>query len=233
MTALLSIRQRPAAAVLVAATGVILAGCSQPTVPPAERPEVVWTDGEPAGPLEDDPWVQAVRASDLELSIARVTLDLTEPGLVETNTSSQISWLFGSIEATAESEGMAYPPGPTPMIPVHVEESGDGESATVLMCAPVAWTVTADETEPENPLRGRFDWYDLVMEDGRRKLDSIGAGNIEGSEHAVGKQALEPFLDDREDSDCTLDDAKVGLFDPAPDVSVEYTPEDIKTTTED
>jgi hypothetical protein len=120
------------------------------------------------------------------------------------------------------------------MIPVRVDEGADGTSATVYTCRVADWTISAGKPEPERPLQGRFIKLDLVLEDGHRKVDrSAILGDLDGVAYVLGKDVIAPFLDDREGSDCNLDDAKIGLFDPQPDVTVEYGPEDIKTTAEE
>lgn len=70
---------------LVLATGV-LAGCySVPTAPtgPSDlaTPDIRWEGGEPSGPLETDPWVQAVRASELNFALAVSAHDFSDPDL--------------------------------------------------------------------------------------------------------------------------------------------------------
>lgn len=220
-----------AAAVLAAASIWTLTGCTGGPLPPAERPEVVWADGEPSGPLENDPWVQAVRASDLELRIAHATRDFSNTAIGDTTSSGPLFGLLGSVQASAKDGEWSFPPGPTPMIPVHVEEAADGKSASVYTCRAAGWTISADDPEIEDPLRGRFAELKLVLEGGHRKVDQSGTlDDLDGVAYILGKDVIAPFLDGREGSDCNLDDAKIGLFDPQPDVTIEYTPEDIKTT---
>lgn len=48
----------------VVAMSSVLVGCGGPEDPgPSPTPSVVWSSGEPSGPLEGDPWVQAVRGA--------------------------------------------------------------------------------------------------------------------------------------------------------------------------
>src|SRR5699024_6536135 len=122
---------------------------------------------------------------------------------------------------------LLFPPGPTPMLPVYIDERPDSR-AKVLMCKAAPWTLTTDNSEPGLPLNGWFSWYTVVKDNGEFKVDHIGAGEVEGSKIVAGEKVVEPFLDDREDSDCDLSDAKIGLFDPPPDPTLEYGPEDLK-----
>jgi hypothetical protein len=213
------------------AVAMTLTGCTTKALPPADRPEIIWPDGEPEGPFEDNPWVQAVRESDAELMIAQVTRDFSSEKLGESSTGSLIHSRLNNIRERAEDEKRAFPLGPTPMIPMYVEDHATG--ATVYACTAQSFSVTAEDPGPGEPLLGWIEIFELVQEGGRRKVDYSGIGTVEGAEYELGEDVVAPFLDDREDSDCNLDDAKIGLFDPQPDVTVEYAPEDIKTTIEE
>lgn len=213
------------AALLLAS--LALTGCG--SVEPDPRPEVVWPDGKPAGPLEDDPWVQAVRTSYLELDIAIATRDFSAPELAETD-SSAIRSTMDYVESAARNEEWVFTPGPRPLIPIHVDEAPDGKSATVIVCRATDWYITAENPEPPTNPIGILDEMRLTLEDGRHKVD-LGVfldEDIVMNRSAELAEAAEPLLDPRENSDCLLDDAPRGYFDPPPDVTLKYSPDDIK-----
>lgn len=204
----------------------VLTACG-PAQPLEGRPNVAWLHGEPSGPLEDDPWVQAVRASELEIQIAAATLDFAEPALYETTIPDWAARAQGVVEDRARAEEWAYPPGPSPMIPVHVEEAPDGNSATVTAChtAWTEWLISPQNPEPPEP-RGYLSSYRVTLKDGKRLVDSGGAIASPESARDIAGDAVEPLLVG-EGGLCKLDDAAIGLFDPQPDVNAKYAEEDI------
>ncbi|MBL0888134.1 hypothetical protein [Myceligenerans indicum] len=208
-----------------------LAGCSG-AVPPAERPEIAWPDGTPDSPLDDNPWVQAVRAADSEAQIASATRDFSNPALYDNGTLQSVAIYLGTVEDRALDEEWAYPPGPTPMIPVHVEEAPDGQSATVTICSVAmgSWLISPENPEPPADLRGGLANRIVTIEGGQRKVEwGGGYTELETVEKKFGAAAVDPVRPRSDDEGmCSLADAKIGLFDPQPDVTVEYTPDDIK-----
>jgi hypothetical protein len=216
-------------------SALVLTGCTT-SAPLTERPALVWQDGEPTGPLEANPWVQALRTSDLEGQIASATLDFTTPALYESSDLDLIASRRWMLETAARSEEWAYPPGPTPMIPVHVEESSDGDSAKVTICRASDWLISAEHPAPPTRLRGHLARINETLKDGHRLVDTGGLiPDAETANRVLGADVAAPFLSDDVERDgvCTLKDAAVGLFDPQPDVTVEYSVEDIKRPGDD
>jgi hypothetical protein len=218
------------AGVAVILSGLALIATGGSSVEPGPRPEVVWPTGEPTGPLEDDPWVQAVRTSYLELDIAIATRDFGAPALLDTAWGIR-SDTKDSLEEAALDKEWVFSSGPRPLIPIHVDEAPDGRSATVIICHAASWYVTAENPEPPTDPIGVLDEMWLTLEGDHRRV-SQGRGvdedvvrNRMGAEVA---EAAEPLLDPSEESDCLLDDAPRGYFDPAPDVTIEYSPDDIQ-----
>ncbi|PUB28736.1 hypothetical protein C8K30_103157 [Promicromonospora sp. AC04] len=221
------------AKVLAGVAVVLIAIALIPTgggsVEPGSRPKVVWPAGEPTGPLEDDPWVQAVRTSYLELDIAVATRDFGAPALRDTAWNIQ-SDTKDSLEEAALDKKWVFSSGPRPLIPIYVNEAPDGRSATVIVCHAAGWYVTAENPEPPTDPIGVLDEMWLTLEDGNRTVDQgreVDADVVLNRMGAEVAEAAEPLLDPREESDCLLDDAPRGYFDPAPDVTLEYSPDDI------
>lgn len=207
--------------------GLALTGCG--SVEPDPRPEVVWPNGEPTGPLEDDPWVQAVRTTYLELDIAIATRDFSAPALRDTDPDIRRATRH-NLEDAAREDAWVFAPGPRPLIPIHVDEALDGKSATVITCSAAGWYITAEHPEPPADPRGVLNEMRVTLENGRRIVGG-GAGLDESvllGTSAELAEAAEPLLDPREESQCLLDDAARGYFDPPPDVTLEYSPDDIK-----
>ena len=219
--------------VVVVAGCVVMAGCSDGPLPPEPRPEVLWVEGEPSGPLEDDPWVRAVRAADLENQVAITTRDFSRPVLEEIS-GGMVGRTYADVQHGVRVEEWIFSPGSTPMIPVHVEEAADGQSATVAVCVAVDWRLTADDPEPPTDLRGALVLREVSLVEGERSVDFGGALiGEDAARRGLGADVVDEYLDPREGSTCKLDDAAVGLFDPQPDVTLEYSLDDIKTATSD
>ena len=190
-------------AIGLVALGVLATACAPAAV---EAPTVVWQDGAPSGELEDSLWVQAVRASDLALNTAWVTRDYTSEELRSTTSSSTIQ-AFSSVQASAAKGNRHFTsPGPTPMIPLDVEETG-GE-AIVRICQAQDWVLTADKPTAPTELQGQVAEFRVVMRDGGERRSEGAALKLE---------------------ECDLDDAAIGLFDPQPDFTETYSPDDVKS----
>lgn len=220
-------RRTSVAASIACLSALLLAGCfSQPTY---EHPDVVWQNGEPTGPLEDNPWVQAaVRASDLEMATAGATLDFSSEALYATTAGGHVARYRSAMDTSAQKEEWSYPPGPTPMIPIHVEESPSGNSANVTLCRARGWLVSAEAAEHTDDPNGGL-VKEEVTRNGEEFIVDQGPGlTAEIAMKQFGADAIEPFLDDRPDRVCSLKGAAIGLFDPQPDVNYEYGPEDFR-----
>lgn len=181
--------------------GVALVGCT----PAIESPEVVWKSGPPSGELEDNPWVEAVRASDLALNVAFVTRDYTTEDVRATTVSSDIGLFSSSQVSRAEGKRFSTVPGPTPMIPLSVDEESETQ-AVVTVCKATNWSIDADHPSVPEQLVGEVIEYRVNLDDGDRRA---GGGAPTGEE-------------------CDLTDASIGLFDPQPDPTETYSPDDVK-----
>jgi hypothetical protein len=184
--------------------GIALVGCT-PAGPTA--PEVVWESGAPSGELESSPWVEAVRASDLALNTAFVTRDYTGDALKESTSSTLIDLAATAQVSVAKGDRFYTIPGPTPMIPLEVDENGD--EATVTVCQAVDWYLDAEQTAAPTALRGRV----MEFQVGR---DEDGTVRSQGGAEVAGSD------------ECDLDGVSVGLFDPQPDPAETYSPDDVK-----
>lgn len=251
-------RDRPArtaiAAMAAALMGALaLTGCGsfeQERVEPGPRPDVEWRNGEPAGPLEDDPWVRRVRAADLELKIAGVTRDFGAPELYDDLYEYQygvdpLHTYLLDLQLNARRGAWFSPAGPAPMIPIHVAVDADGQGATVTMCLATGWYVSAESPRPPADPVGTFTEQDVKITDGRTSfaipreieakhaIDMLGAGVVAPFLEGIdGPQEVEDRFEDIERSGtrrCLLDDAAIGLFTPQPDASLTYGVEDIWT----
>lgn len=195
--------QRKYAWTALVVAGIALVGCT-PT-PSVEAPEVAWEDGAPSGELEDSPWVQAVRASDLALNTAWVTRDYTAKELQSTTQALVPEQLYNSQVGRAGREEFGVFPGPTPMIPLSVDEESDTQ-AVVQVCQATNWFLTADQPEVPDDLAGEIKEYRVVSSgDSRRASGPAPTGE-----------------------ECDLDGVSIGLFDPQPDPTETYSPDDVK-----
>lgn len=125
--------KRTRTAIGLAAIAIALVGCT----PAAEAPEVTWQNGPPSGEWESNPWVEAVRSSDLALNTALLTRDYTSEELRSTTSASAITAFSSTQRSAAKADRYLTSPGPTPMIALGVEEA-DGE-AIVRMCQAQDW----------------------------------------------------------------------------------------------
>jgi hypothetical protein len=180
----------------------LLAGCAPEPIP---EPTINWKPAAPSGAYEDSEWVQTIRTFEWEYALAFNRHDYTSSTLAEVVSSGRISHMARVQQQNAEDAEFNYFPGPLPFNVVSVTE--DGDTARVIVCMPTpAWLISKDRPEPslEDATEAI---YDLIRTDsGSIKLDTSGI-----TEHP-----------------CDLSNASIGLFDPQPDVSVSYSPDDVK-----
>lgn len=194
--------KRISAALVLIIGGVALAGCTPAAV---AAPEVSWQGGKPSGTFESDPWVEAVRASDLALNAAIVTRDYTGEDLQATTSTTAIKRVASAQRSSAEGDRFFTSPGPTPMIPLSVDEEGD--EAVVTVCQAQDWYLDADQTSAPEDLKGQVAEFRVVLRDGDQRRSEGGAVRAE---------------------ECDLTGASIGLFDPQPDPTETYSPDDVK-----
>lgn len=222
-----SLARRAALLILVGLVAAVFSGCSP--MEPEPRPAVQWPDGKPVGELESDPWVQAVRGADMELQIATATRDFAAPELARTTGMNLVYRHRINLESAAENKVWKYPAGPRPMIPVAVNEASDGEYASVDVCIATDWYVSAEQPGRPIDTAGTFESFSVVIDDeGLRKVSDSGPvmDDAARSEDIFDELRMEP-PDRGGRSVCSLEDAALGYFDPLPDPTVEYGPEDI------
>ena len=222
-----SLARRTALLILVGLVAAVFSGCSP--MEPEPRPAVAWPNGEPVGELESDPWVQALRAADMELQVASVTRDFTAPELAHATGLGLIYEYRDNLRAAAENDSWKFPAGPTPMIPIAVKEASDGKYASVVVCIATDWYVSAGQPARPTKRVGTFQSFSVSIDgDGLRKVSARGLvmDDAARSEDIFDELRMEP-PDRGGRSVCSLEDAALGYFDPLPDPTVEYGPEDI------
>lgn len=196
-------RIRQAVALVAVAIGVLaLAACDPgggPTVAPT--PDIVWEPSEPTGPLEGDPYVQAVRAANLGWVLANNTRDFTIAQLTDTTTVEQIDAYFQRFLQTRgerNPEAVAIP-GPVPSSVISVTEHADGNGADVVMCDVIGeWFVSEEHPEATiDDVRPSVTVYSVIDDGGVLKVDALSGG----------------------EGECESTGISVGRFDPAPEPS--------------
>lgn len=185
----------------IATIGLALTGCTPAAIEP---PSVSWQSGEPSGELESSPWVQAVRASDTALSIAAFTRDYTSDELQDTTTEEAIDAAAQWQRDEAKADRFFTYPGPVPMIPLSVDEQGD--EALVTVCQAQDWYLDADRTTAPEPTEGREVVYRVIRDDDTHLVET----------------------DSVTTKDCDVAGASIALFDPQPDPTETYSPDDVK-----
>ena len=194
---------RAAALAVCLPLGILLAGCTPATPVPA--PTVEWSPSAPTGPYEDTDWVQAIRAYNLEWALASNSHDLTSPALAEVTSSLNISLLAIQLRRSAEKSDFRFYPGPIPSEIIELTE--DGDTARVRACEPsTAWLISKDHPEPSTDDATEAVYNLVRAESGEIRVESTGGS----------------------DTSCDLSDAAVGLFDPQPDLTATYSPDDVK-----
>lgn len=182
------------------------AGCAKA---PAEPPPLVWVDGEPDGPLEDDPWVRMVRAGEAAYTYARNTGDFTRPELVDSWDYAQVSSLAGRVRGQVQSKRPRVELGPQPFAPLSVREEDDGRRVYVVGCS--------DAQQWSPPYDDGNRWPAVI--EYLIEMDDDGQGRIIGS-----SPPLEPVLldDGTELTPEYCDDVPIprAVFEPAPDPRV-------------
>lgn len=191
-------RGRAAAALgLVALLG--LTGCT-PKAPDQSgepMPKVVWSDGEPSGEFEQDPWVVAARASLTALAVAQNRNDFRLPEFVETSEYDVRSAAWRGARDRLDGGGRTLVnPGPQPLAPQSVQVDGD-DSARVSACVALGWA-TVEGKAPSSFETAGAEYTMARTDDGRIVLRKI-----------AGLPGL----------DCEDAAPAVGLFDPAPQPS--------------
>ena len=128
--------------VCLVVTGVV-SGCTPTDSRPIPNliPDVVWPEGEPTGPLESDPWVQALREYALVTGAARLSLNYSDPALLTVATEEYLVPYYPQNNAhyhLSETNKDSYsftrvPLGPMSFLPLEVNLTS-GSTADVVVC---------------------------------------------------------------------------------------------------
>lgn len=200
---------------LLTALSLTAVGCTPEPAPEPPAPKVIWSPGPPEGELESDPRVQAIRESDLALQNAINARDYTGKALTDSTDSTVIELAFSRQSSFARDWEQQFDaespyfwsPGPTPMIILSVEEGENGRGI-VITCSASNWRLDAEHSTPPSTLEGR------IVQNG---YSTTPSGSI------VSDTGGGPTTES-----CDLTGVSVGLFDPQPDVTETYSPDDVK-----
>lgn len=196
-------RRLAASMVAALSSAALLSGCTPPAPPPS--PEVVWSPAPPSGDHEKSDWVAAIRTYMVEWAKGFNNRDYTDPDLLALVGASQLSSMADMLRSWAEDDEYYFLPGPVPFTVLEVEETGD--TAVVRTCQPIEWRIDSDHPDSRPLGDGHIMKYNLRRDDdGTVSIESFG-----GSE-----------------TRCDLTGVSVGLFDPQPDVTRTYSPDDVK-----
>ena len=207
---------RGVTAVFVATGVLMVSGCGEPVPTVMEPPRIVWQDGKaPDSPLEADPWVQAMRARDLGVTMAWNTGDFTIRQLTDYESDEFVVDMAERYVAHGDDPSVYV--GPMPFEPLAVTELPDGSAAAVRACF-LYWSMSKHATEP---------WiYDVFGEPER--VATIGVWYL-GFEEGTGERhsldsddpRIEEFdesVTEGEDEECDPDSVPFGLYDPEPEL---------------
>jgi len=193
--------------VVLAAAGVLLAGCT-PTTPdgPTVIPDpAIEAEIEPTSALESDPWVQAARAADLGYILAANGGDFSIAQYTSTRSERVAKLEFGAWKTSYVTNGgePRMVPGPSVLLPIDVVEESDG--ATVRFCD------------------ASSDWF---VSDGHPEADFDLAKGVVTEFRLTG----DGLLDSRSPSTtaCDATGAPVGRFDPVPQLPTSITEADVR-----
>ena len=163
----------------------------------------------PVGPLEDDPWVQGVRAELEAEAVARNWNDFSIPEIAETATEKYVDRITSEVITQVSNDGgTGLYPGPLPFTPVESEVGFDGrgdDAAEVRGCVAADWVTASGEPRGEVTARG------IAF---RLTRDSAGLVKVDST------VALP-------DMDCDEGALPIALFTPAPHPTGVTDPHDI------
>ncbi|MHA7135351.1 hypothetical protein [Oerskovia turbata] len=207
---------------VVLASGVLV-GCSpadSDAMGPSDlaTPDIRWEGGEPSGPLETDPWVQAVRASELNRALAVNAHDFSDLDLWNSRSPALISLSEHRTGARAVSEpnDPLVALGPLAFEPLRVEVDPSGERATVVVCEYGGTWVTLQDMTVDLEAEWEYSAYEVVTgEDGHLRA---GSGQLPQDILDAGRAARSLA--------CEPSQRSIGWFDPAP-VVTPFDPEDV------
>lgn len=202
---------------------VVLVGCSP--VPAGREgpsdlatPGMRWEGGEPSGPLESDPWVQAVRASELNRALAVNAHDFSDPDLWSTTTPALIEGTETLVTGRAKEEPDDHLVVLAPLAfdPIRVDADPSGERATVVVCEFAGTWVSAQDMSVDGEAEWKLYAYEVVKgEDGRLRS---GLGELPQDLVDEGERTRS-FA-------CVPSQRSIGWFDPVPVVEP-FEPEDV------
>jgi len=192
---------------------LVLGGCSSEAPRPVPTPSISWQGAAPAGDLEGDAWVKALRESAVALAAATNAANYTDESLLRTWDEGLVLRAAERARDSLDHGSASVALGPRPFTPVHVQLLDAGQRADVWMCTEPMPTleVTLSEVTPSELLDGPVArLYGLRLDaDGQRRL----TGAIPPDERHVLPDG-QRFDDDY----CDSVPIPRALFEPAPDL---------------
>ncbi len=196
---------------LIVTAGVLsicpaLASCG-PADSNVEVPAIVWQNGEPSGPYENDRAVKAVREGDALLSAANNARDYSDLDLAGAVTRSVLLHAALGMEADINHDRPWYVPGPRPMTVLSVKTNEkDSTDVDVRVCKAVDWALVPGKTTPRKPTLGYEAEYNVWV-----RPNHASVQNTMGSH-----------------TECDISEAAYGYFDPQPELDWNMTGKDVK-----
>lgn len=201
-----------------------LVGCS-PAASDAVRPsdlatpDLRWEGSEPSGPLELDPWVQAVRSSELNFAVAANAHDFSDLDLWNTASGIEIRSAEARVVDLARSERQDpnVVLGPFAFEPLRVDVDPSGELATVVVCGFGGTWVSLQDMTVDLEADWEYSAYKVVRgEDGHLRAGAGGQLPQEILDQGRVARSLA----------CEPSQRSIGWFDPVP-VVTPFGPEDV------
>ncbi|TPW73513.1 hypothetical protein [Schumannella sp. 10F1B-5-1] len=196
----------------VALVAVGLNGCTPSAAGPTviDDPQIDWTEGgPPAGPRDDDPIVQAARAADEGIALARIHRDFTIAQLTDHVTSQLAADAYQGFLRVADSGKATVAPGPTPMTVLTIES--DDDTASVEFCEYRGWPIWSEQEKPSFERTGHVTF----------SLERSGASSPSSAAWRVTRIA-------RTGQACDIGDPAIGYYVPAVEAPGRLGPGDVR-----
>jgi hypothetical protein len=182
-------------------------GCVPDSGDPPD-PVLVWPDGEPDGPLEENEWVRAARAAEVAYSRAVNAADFSQGAIVDTWDEYAVRRVASRLEGQMSRGNASVHLGPAPLLPVAVDVAEDGKSALVAACVDAYQRMPSTDDGNVWP---NVRLYEIELgADGRRRY-SGGGGDGAPYYFADGSELTPEYCADKS--------IPRAIFDPAPDLA--------------
>ena len=192
---------------------LVLGGCSPEAPRPVPTPSIAWQGAAPAGDLEGDVWVKALRESMVALAAATNAANYTDESLLRTWDEGLVLQAAHRARGSLDHGTASVALGPRPFTPVHVQHPEGGKRADVWMCTEPMPTLEATPSESTHP--------DLLAEPEARiygvRLDADGQRRLTGAIPPDERHVL-PDGQQFDDDYCGSVPIPRALFEPAPDL---------------